>query len=69
MIEAEPETPAMVIERQGKSNSEHKENREHGSIDVVPNHQSNKIGQENHSLCSDYVRQDRADEKPFLAIE
>jgi len=59
----------MVIEQQWESDCEHQENRDHNSIDVVPNRDGNKISEDDHGLGSDHVRQDRTDKKSFLAIE
>ena len=59
----------MVIERQRKSDREDQKNGDDDSIDVVPKRNGRKVGQQNHCFCSDDIRQDSADKKPFLAIE
>ena len=59
----------MVIERQRERDGEHQENRDHNVVNITTYRHGNEIGEDDHGLRSNYIRQNRSDKKSFLAIE
>ncbi len=69
MVEGEPNTPAMVIESDGKRERYHEENSQNHLV-VSTNHtETSEVGDENYELGRDHINQDRPDKEALLTFE
>lgn len=69
MIEAQPQTPTMVIKSQREGDPNHEKHSQHGLLVQMREEQTKKVNDQNEKLSRNHVRHDRADEKAFLAFE
>lgn len=69
MIQSQPQGPGVMIEGQGKSESNAEQNGQHRAIVDVRKQDARQVGAEYESFRGDDVRHDGADEKAFLALE
>ena len=69
MIEAQPKTPTMVIERQRKGYANAEQDPQDCLLAKVGKEQTSEIRKQNDGLGRNHVRHDRTDEKSFLAFE
>lgn len=69
MVETKPNAPAMVIKHEGKQESDSKKNGENKLIIGIYHGQRDYVDRQNYKLGGDYIDQECANEKPFLAFE
>lgn len=69
MVEGEPDTPTMVVKRNRKRNSYHKEHSQHELIVGINDREGSHVGEQDYQLCGDYVHQDGTDKEALLALE
>jgi hypothetical protein len=69
MIESEPNTPTMVVKRNGKRNGNHKERRQDELIVSIDDGEGDQVGEQNYQLGRDYIDQDGADKEALFPLE
>jgi hypothetical protein len=69
MVEREPNTPTMVVKRNGKRNGYHKKHSQHELIVGIYDGKGSHIGEQNYQLGRDYIHQNRTDKEPLFALE
>jgi len=69
MVEAEPNTPAMVIKADGKRECYYEENCEYHLIMRTNHTETGEVGHENYEFGRDHINQDRSDEEALLTFE
>jgi hypothetical protein len=69
MIETQPQTPAMMIERQRKGGAKNKENSQQGLLIKIREQQTKKVDHQDQNFRRYDVGHDRADKKAFLTFE
>ncbi len=69
MVEAEPNTPAMVIKGDGEAERYHEKNCENHLIMRTNHTETGEVGDENYEFGRDHINQDRSDEEALLTFE